>query len=167
MKTYFETTINAPVAKVWQVLAEDFENAAVWLSQVPTSYAHTKGEKVEHAPCNGRVCELTSKKDGPYAEENITLFDKQNFKLGIEVKIHNTNMPVEVNNALAQLVPQGNTTLVKWSNDTSLKFTGKLLSPLIRMGFSKNFKEILEELKYFCENDQPHPRKLEKLKKAA
>ena len=43
--------------------------------------------------------------------------------------------------------------------DVSL-FPGLLLAPLLRLQMGRVGAQSLEELKYYVEHDQPHPRKL-------
>ena len=39
-------------------------------------------------------------------------------------------------------------------------FPGSLLAPFLKLAIGKVLKEALEELKYYVETGEPHPRKL-------
>lgn len=85
MKLSNSITIDKPARQVWKVLAEDFDKAQQWMATVPVSYAKDTGNLAPNAPMVGRICELTPKRNGPIADETITVFDHQSMILGINV----------------------------------------------------------------------------------
>ncbi|MCG8573341.1 MAG: SRPBCC family protein [Flavobacteriales bacterium] len=167
MKMTNKITINHSIDVIWKLLADDFDKADLWMAGVPKSYAKEDGALLNEAPMIGRVCEFTSKADGPYADETITFYDKVNYCMDVEVVPRNVKVPVEKNCLNIKLIPLGkNQTKVIWDSDLSLKPKGILLYPIVRFGISKSFKQLLEELKYFVETGLPHPRKVTNQRKA-
>jgi hypothetical protein len=53
-----------------------------------------------------------------------------------------------------------------WVFHSKLKPWAFLMWPMIRLGFGFFIKQIIEELKFYVENDAPHPRKVKALGKA-
>jgi hypothetical protein len=152
--------INKGAADVWNVLAENFDRAQDWMATVPVSYKKEEGTSPAEGPMIGRICEFTNKPNGPLADEIITIFDRDTRTLGIHVVPRNVKLPVEHNHATYSLNElSANETEVVMTSDVQLKTAGKLLYPALKAGLSKSFKEQLEELKYYVETGQPHPRK--------
>ncbi len=153
-------TINKPINEVWNLLAENFDKAQDWMSAIPRSDRKHSGNAADNAPMIGRICELSTRPNGPIADETITLFDREKYRLGINVIPRNGKIPVEQNNAIYQLKALGdNETSVEMTSDIQLKTAGKVLYPVLKAGVGKSFAEQLEELKYYLENGKPHPRK--------
>ena len=53
-----------------------------------------------------------------------------------------------------------------WDVTVKVKPLANLVYPLVKLGLSVLFGQVPEELKYFVENDAPHPRKLKATRKA-
>jgi carbon monoxide dehydrogenase subunit G len=168
MKLNRKTTVNRDAQKVWKVLAHDFDKAGEWMSAVPKSHKIIEGDSVEDSPMVGRVCELSTKADGPFADERITYYNEENMELHIRVVPKNGKIPVKENNVVMKVKSVGvGQSEVSWSSDIDLKTVGKVLYPMLKMGLTKAFNELLEELKYFVEEGKPHPRKLAKINNQA
>ena len=168
MKITNKIIINKSQEAVWKVLAEDFEKADQWMAIVPKSYAKAEGEIVDGAPMAGRICEFSSKADGPIADEAITLFDRDNHTMSLNVVPKNGKIPIAENNVSMTVNSLGNDqSEVVWTSDVRLKTAGKLLYPVLKVGLKKSLDETLEELKYFVEEGIPHPRKQAKLEVVA
>lgn len=167
MKITKKININKPIDEVWKVLAHDFDKAYEWMASIPYSQEMTDGIIYESAPMVGRVCDLSTKPDGPIVEETITFYDETLHRMDVKVVPKNGKIPVQQNqlemtvNALNK-----NLTEVIWDADIELKTVGKFLYPVLKAGLSKSFVELLEELKYFVEQGVPHPRKMKKLQAA-
>lgn len=52
-----------------------------------------------------------------------------------------------------------------WKFRSDIKPLGFILWPLLRIAFGKFIGDIMEELKFYVENDAPHPRKIKAMKK--
>ena len=167
MKVELRRTINKPASEVWQVLGRGFESAGEWMSAVNHSYAFDGEPSIKDAPCDGRVCELSTKKDGPAADEKITHYDDEKMELGVLVTPKGPSVVPVVQNELftyvVSLTPDS--CEVVWQTNVTLKAAGYVLYPMIKAGLSKVFKETLEELDHYVVNGTPHPRKVKKMNK--
>ena len=153
--------INVSARDVWDVLGNHFDKAQDWLSSVAVSTRTDAADKVEGAPMRGRVCELSTKPNGPVIDEHITPFDDQNMRLGIHVVPLQGNLPIDHTDSVVDVIPTGDSSCrVVWNVNIELKTTGKLLYPAMVVGLKKGFSDILEELKYYTEEGKPHPRKV-------
>lgn len=163
MKLENKITINTTADKVWQVVAHEFDQASVWMAQVPNSYRSHGAISAKDAPMEGRVCELSDKPGGPVAEEYITGYSEERKWLRMKVIPKNAKIPVIENvvDIHVNELSNGKTEVI-WASDLQLKTVGKMLSPVLKLGINKSFNELLEELKYYVENGKPHPRKLAK-----
>ena len=162
MKISKSLTINRPAADVWKVLAHDFTRADEWMAAVPKSYVYENDRAADGAPVSGRVCELSTKEDGLKVEEVISHFDDEAMSFTIEVTPTKGGViPIHKNVVEISLSePRPGVTEVHWNSTPDLKPAGYVAYPMLKMGFGRAFGQILEELKYFVENDRPHPRKL-------
>ncbi|NLR92084.1 SRPBCC family protein [Flammeovirga agarivorans] len=167
MKIHKEITIHANADKVWSVFADDFHNVGNWLTQISASKA-LEHQAITDAPVSGRICDITSKPNGPQAIEKITYYNANNYHFEFDVTFNNTPsaLPVVKNHVKVKIdIIDLNTSRLTWDSDITLKFLGKLISPLVKVGISKSFDELLDDFQYFVENDTPHPRKLVQLEK--
>ncbi len=135
------------------------------MSLIPKSVEKTDGVKVDGAPVVGRVCDLTTKLDGPYVDETILSYDETHHAFTVKVVPVGGRLPIVQNLITFRLKDLGhNQTEMTWDSNIQLKTVGKLLSPLLKKGLSKNLSDQMDELKYYVENGEPHPRKVAKLK---
>ena len=166
MKITKTITINKSPEEVWAVLADDFANAYKWMAQVPYSHEIEEGETADDSPMIGRVCELSTRPDGPKADERITYYNKEEKEVHVLIRPFDAKLPIVKNELQVRLKAVGNnSTLVDWDANLELKTAGKLLYPALKLGIAISFAEVLEELKYYLEEGKPHPRKVAKIKK--
>lgn len=162
MKLIITQQINANIDHVWHILAEDFANSARWMSGVLHSEAHQNGN-MENTSCQGRVCVLDNKPGGLKAEENILTYDKTQYKLVFEVIPHKEKgiqLPVKKNTNTVVLNQINNDlTKVSWQCELDLKLIGKVLKPLLKLGFRKAFNDLLLDMKVFAETGQVSEKK--------
>ena len=164
MNITLKNTINAPIPDVWDKLAIHFDRAADWMSSIPKSVEKTDGVKVDGAPMVGRVCDLTTDPNGPIVDETILSYDEASHTFSVEVVPEGGRIPIVKNNITFSLSDLGNDqTEMVWDSNVELKLIGKILSPILRAGLSKNLSGLMDELKYYVENNKPHPNKLAKL----
>lgn len=168
MKFTLDTALNVPAEKVWTVFAHDFDNAHKWMASVPHSYAKSNGEQFEGAQSCGRVCELDQ--GGIQASERFLDYNEQEKTCTIRIDFVGAPLffPVD-HNTLAFAVTEtteGQSKMV-WRFESTLKPWGYLMWPLLRIGFGVFVGQIVDELKYYLENDAPHPRKMKALQKAS
>lgn len=162
--------INKSADEVWNVLGKDFANAHVWMSFVPNSHAKDYETKEEEAPVCGRVCELSDKPNGLYLDEHITNYSNAKREMTVIVTPQNAPKILPMTKNVLDLKVNAidtNTAEVVWETSPQIKSWAYLIYPLFKLGMSKAFKDLLEELKYYVETGNPHPRKIKKMKMAA
>jgi hypothetical protein len=152
--------INAPAYKVWRVLAHEFGNIGQFASAIPASKVVTDIPAPEGAQVAGRVC--TTNVPGVAAvRETFTYYDEQSMRFGYEAT---EGRPWFVKRAENHWVvrPLGaDTSVVESRAELEMRlFPGVFLAPLVKLFMGRVGVRFFEELKYFVEHDQPHPRKL-------
>ena len=163
MKLIQEIVIDKPIEEVWEILAIKFDRAADWMSVIPKSVEKIEGEKIEGAPMTGRICDLSTKPNGPQVDETILSYDEKTHDMKVRVVPVGGKVPVVQNEIVfsARDLGDGKTRVI-WDSNIELKPIGKILYPVLKAGLNKGFNDQLEELKFFVENGQPHPRKVAK-----
>ena len=153
MKIIKTITIDKSIDDVWKVLAEDFDQAEVWMSGV----YHSKKLIQTDPKITGRVCNFDNKENPFYADEVISKFDRKNHVLDFTVYPKNAPalLPIkssDIHVTLKETSP--NHTLLTWESTPHLKPYGVLLSPLLKVGIGKLYSGILDEMKFYTENGQ-------------
>lgn len=163
MKTSNKITVNAIIDDAWRVMADEFTHNDRWMAQVFKTRTTTNPNE----NLSARICELTPTLDGIRTDEKIIEYDKDNYKLVFTVAIENGGkLPVKNNVATVTMRElSGGGVEVHWATTPSLKPIGYILAPMLKLGIQKSFKEVLEEFKHYVETGEPHPRKVEAMKK--
>lgn len=159
-----QITVNAPIEKVWQVLAHEFDRVGEWASSIAQSKRNPDAVTPTGAAMGGRACVVPGFGG---LKETITHYDEKRLTFSYEAT---EGMPFFVTKAgnTWSLVPQGQTTLVNMHLVADVNFLpGKLMEPVMRRQFSRNASDIVEELKHYIEYGKPHPRKLKAMKAVA
>jgi hypothetical protein len=155
-----EITINAPAQKVWRVLAHEFEHIGRWASVIPHSHALADRPLPDGAQVCGRICGAAIA--GVSAvHESFIYYDEQGMRFGYEaIEGLPTFITLARNHwSVRALTPD--TSLVAARGELEMRwFPGLLLMPLLRFQLGRAADQLFEELKYYVEHDQPHPRKL-------
>lgn len=157
--------INAPVEKVWQVVAHDFDKVDEWSSGVSLSDVAEVTSSIDEADMAGRMC-LTA-----YGKcyEIFESYDEQWHTFTYKAQFEKS--PPGVKSAR-------NTWRVEEISDSQTRFTmsvntelnlipGLLLQIPMRLQMPRVLNMNLEEAKHFIETGKPHPRKLATMPKAA
>lgn len=155
MKIFKSIIINQPSELVWKVVAEEFDQAHLWMGPVKKSYQFDKGDSNTSAPVAGRVCEFGNGSEGLKAEEVITDYNQEGQYLVFDVVPKNAPrlLPLNKNTVKMTVVSLGaNQSEVLWESTPDLKLMGKILSPVLKLGLGKAFSEILKDLKQYCES---------------
>ncbi len=165
MKISKKVTVKKSAEDVWAVLGEDFVNISKWVSSVNHS-VELKGKLATEAPVCGRVCDLGSGPKSAIIDEKIISFDRQNRNFTLEVTPQaESKMPIVKSISIFSVKKLSNSSCeVSCTANVTLKPFALLLLPLLKMGFGKNFGELLEELQFYVENGTVHPRKAKALK---
>ena len=159
-------TVDQSMEKVWQIMATDYTKVGEWTSEIAVSENNDEVKtKLEDAPAGGRVCTAPGFGD---VKETITHFDesKKHFRYKADI----SSMPFFVKGiantwSFRSLGPKKTEVNMKLDLDLNA-FPGALMAPLMRVKMSKTANTILEELKYYAETGNIHPRKVKALKKA-
>jgi hypothetical protein len=155
-----QTIINAAAQSVWHVLAHEFGSVGQWASSIPESKPVTDIPAPDGAEVGGRVC-ATAVPGFAAVRETFTYYDEQSMRFGYEptegrpwfIKHAENHLVVHV------LGPQTSVVESRAELEVSL-FLGVFLAPLVKLFINRVSTQFFEELKYFVEHGQPHPRKL-------
>lgn len=157
--------INAPASKVWRILAHEFGSIGQWASAIPQSEAVTDLPPPDGAAICGRTCSAAVPGFSTVREQ-FTYYDEQAMRFGYQAA---DGRPVFLTHAennwqVRALTSQTSVVEVRAELDLRL-FPGVLLAPLLKLQMDRIGSQNLEELKYYVEHDQPHPRKLKAQRK--
>lgn len=152
-----QITINAPASKVWRVLAHEFDNIGQWSSGIAESKAIDDIPAPEGATCGGRVCSGV----GGHVQENFTYYDEQAMRFGYKAieGLPSFVEHAETNWSVRSLGPNHCVVEARGETDLSL-IPGLFLALIFKLQMNRTAVQTLDELKYYVEHDQPHPRKL-------
>jgi len=160
-------TINAPAKKVWQVLAHDFVNIGQWASAIPASQAIPGLPAQAGAEASGRVCSTSVPGFGD-VQESFTYYDEPTMRFAYQATEGRPWFLKHAENhwVVRSLGPHTSEVEARAEIDMSL-FPGLFLVPLMKLQMSRTAVHTFEELKYFVERGQVHPRKLKAQRKQA
>lgn len=153
------TTIHVPIDKVWQVLAEDFSDIGKWASGVNRSV----GIGDPSTEPKGRMCEISAAGFGDTTEKIIT-YNATNHVLSYSLY----GLPGFVEEAINTWKLKSSEGVTTVSAQTRMRATGLLgyvMKGIMRKNTKKALTSMCEELKYYLEEGQPHPKKLKKMQK--
>jgi hypothetical protein len=160
-----QITINASASTVWRILAHDFANIGLWASAIPTSKANADAPVPEGAEVGGRVCS-TAVPGFRDIEESLTSYHESSMRFVYQATQGRPWFLKHAENHWSVRSLEPHTALVETRAETELRtFPGLFLAPLFRLQIARIGAQTLEELKYYVEHDQPHPRKLKALHK--
>ena len=165
MKIVRSIIINAPVDKVWKVLAWDFEKVHEWASDVSSSGVAQVPSQTDKADMPGRILETSF---GTCYE----IFESYD-EIG-----HTFTYKAEFENAVPGVTSARNTWHVETISDTQTRFSmtnqtefnvfpGLFLRIPLRFQLPRILKMNLEEAKHYIETGKPHPRKVAAMQKGA
>ncbi len=159
MKLHFDKQINidAPSEKLWHILADNYQNVGEWATIIPESSAR----KDEAGELIGRTCSSTYGD----VQEVITSWDQENMSYSYEAD----GLPSMFKSGknLWKVIPiNSDRSLVKMSLKMEMSaLPGFFMGWMIKSKMGKDLEGLMEDLKYYAENDSPHPKKLKSLKK--
>jgi carbon monoxide dehydrogenase subunit G len=151
-----QINVNAPAGQLWSILVEDYDRVGEWATAVKESTPNPDVPEGE-----GRICATTLGNN----KETITRFDEQERSFTYAVDFERSPFFLEGIDNTWTVEPKGdNQSLVSMSANIELKsIIGQLIRPLLKRRMEKGFDSLLEELKYYTETGQVHPRKQEQL----
>ena len=167
MQLHDQITINAAANTVWRTLAHDFANIGQWASAIPSSSANADLPVPEGAEVGGRVCSTAVPVFGD-VEESLTSYDEQSMRFAYQATKGRPWFLKHAENYWSVRALGPHTTLVETRAEIAINtFPGFFLVPLLNYQMSRIGARTLEELKYYVEHDQPHPRKMQALQRQA
>ncbi|MEM6647690.1 MAG: SRPBCC family protein [Bacteroidota bacterium] len=159
MKVNQSIHINAPADAVWAVLAHQFYHADRWLSSIYHSERRDAVATVGDFPLDsgGRACDTSL---GLF-RETVRHYDERKRSFGYEAE--GDKMPFFVRSLQNNwtVTPHGNGSTVDMRLEARLlPVFAQLMGPVMKRQFAKVTTEAVEELKYYVERGEPHPRKV-------
>jgi hypothetical protein len=162
MKIKRELELDVPTDQVWQVLAYDFAKIADWYSGVSHSRVKPDAEAPEGAASGGRICRVPGLGE---IHERFTSYDLSNKTFAYEV----TGMPFFVkgasNNFAVVAIERGRSRVSLEALTHFSPVVGWLMVLPMKFRLTTLMGQLLEELRYYAEKGDIHPRKLEKVAK--
>ena len=145
-----QININASADKVWGILSNDFANVTKWATRMINSERSS-----DLGPIGGRSVNTVE-----YGEATETLYRFDEEQRDLAYHVRGDNLPPMISDVttgwrvdqVSETESAVTTTFgAAVSPEMEEMISGRLLQGLI---------PLLEELKYYAENDQPHPRKV-------
>lgn len=151
-----QSIINTSASQLWDILAKDYDKIGEWATAVVESTPNPDVPEGE-----GRVCSTALGNN----KETITHKDEQERSFTYAVDFEKSPFFLEGIDNTWTVEPAGNgQSVVRMSANVQLKtIIGTLIAPIMKIRMRKGFVSILEELKYYAETGEIHPRKLEQL----
>jgi hypothetical protein len=154
------TTINAPAAAVWRVIAHQFDAIGEWASSIPTSYAAPEVSPPPGAEVGARVC-ATGVRGFQDVHEQYTFYDEGSMRFTYEATAGLPSIVRHAENSWQVFSLDQSRCQVEAQAVVDLRTVpGLILAPLLRMQMHRLGRQTFEELKYYVEHLQPHPRKV-------
>ncbi|MEM1378734.1 MAG: SRPBCC family protein [Pseudomonadota bacterium] len=156
--------IDADIAHVWTILADDYAKVGDWARAVHSSEPHSNAAPLPGAAVAGRVCTAAIGD----VTETIREFDATNHVLGYEAKAKSMPFFVRLLRGHWELKKDGSGTHVDLSFNADLMPPfGTLMGWAMKRQFATAIDETLEDLKLFAETGNIHPDKQAALAGAA
>ena len=160
MQIIRELTINVPADHVWQIVAHEFAKVGEWASAIAASKVNVNATVPDGAQVGGRVCVVPGFND---IRETFTAYDEANKTFTYAA----AGLPFFITSAHNSWVVRAidaNTTHVSFRGDVKLlPVLGWVLSIPFRLRLNRILQNTIEELKYYVETGNAHPRKLQRL----
>lgn len=153
-----QIAINVPAEKAWRVLAHEFEHIGRWAVIIDASAAASDIPAFEACEIGGRTC--TAQGFGDVKEQFIH-YDEASMRYAYEAIAGLPSFLTRAVNNWSVHAAGLDHCVVESSAEIEVKrFPGIILAPIFKWRMGWKGREMLEELKYYLERDQPHPRKL-------
>lgn len=157
------TVINAPVDRVWSVVAHDFADVGQWSSAVADSTPNLAAPPPEGATVGGRVCATPGFGD---LEETFTEYSEADRDFTFEV----SGMPSFITLARNHVTvrPTGpESTEVTLDITMETNAIGKVMGPMFAIKLKATLNTFLEELTAYVERGEVSKKKARQLAKLA
>ncbi|MCG8351122.1 MAG: SRPBCC family protein [Chloroflexales bacterium] len=152
---------NALAQKVWHIVAHQFDTIGQWASAISHSQALTDTPAPNEAPVAGRICS-TSIPGFSSVRETFIYYDEPAMRFAYAASTEKPSFIARAENHWTVRPINAEQTLVEARAELALRlFPGLFLLPLLRFQLKRATATVFEELKYYIEHNQPHPRKLQ------
>ena len=151
--------IGAPAARVWSILADEFETVAQWASTIPVS---THNPLAVHVPkgatTGGRSCTVPG---FGVTDERFTRFDAD--RRALTYSVTSTKMPGFVsqvhNSWQVDDFGDGRCTVTSTVEAVASGLLGLLAAPMLRIQFARTIRPVLADLSAYAETGRVSARK--------
>ena len=156
MQVHIETEINTPAKKVWEILAHQFGDMAIWtatLSESRTIAANEIPDGFKPAPTAPVPARETTSKVVK-AKEIITKYSEDKMTLTFEA----ADLPPIMASAknTQRVIPKGsNKCLVSFDIRVESRSIFKLMNPILKHRFGSTMSGVQQELKVYAETGKP------------
>ena len=149
--------INSPIEEVWQVIGHEYADAYKWSASLKHSEA-LDSESLNGSACTQRGCDI----DGfGQITEKMLAYSNDEHLLSYEVTDGLPKFVIKLENTWKLWAAAGGNTNVEIRMKMQTKgVMGWLMGGIMKRKTEKILDRSLEELKYYVENGEPHPRTL-------
>jgi hypothetical protein len=162
MHIYFKDriVINAPAAKVWRVLAHEFDTIGLWASAIPASRGLSEVPAPAAAGVGARVCATAVPGFGEI-RETFTSYDEDAMHFAYKATEGRPwFIKQAANHWRVRALGPSTSEVEAWAEIEVSLFPGVLLAPLLKLQLGRTGAQTFDDLKYYVEHDQVHLRKL-------
>lgn len=155
MDMHTEAIVDAPAARAWKVLGEEFGSIGLWSTAVDSS--HVSGEVDVGAV---RTCEIA--RTGPFSgrfTEELTLYDPEAMAF---TYVATSGLPRFMTTAMNRWTIEaldGQRCRVRSRATLALVWWMRPLGPLMRWAMRRDMHRFVEEMRHRIEQGSVHPRK--------
>ena len=152
--------VDVDAARLWDIVAHDFDRVGEWSSAVQSSGVNEDAPVPDGATVGGRVCAT----DFGDLKETFTAYDEQNRTFTFQV----TGMPSFITLAqnTVEVTPAGvGRSEVSLNIRMETNTVGKVMGPMFAIKLRNTLDTFLQELKVFAERGELSSRKQKQLAK--
>jgi hypothetical protein len=154
-----QTTIDVPATQAWHVLAHQFDQIGQWTSLIPQSQPVSDIPAPDGALVGGRMCSPAIA-GFRAVQERFTSYDEAGMRFSYAATDGLPWVITRAENDWSVQPLTASRTLVEARAEVALRpFPGIFLRPLLRLQLQRVADRVAEELKYYLEHGEPHPRK--------
>lgn len=163
MKIQSQLEIDAPAETVWYIVAHQFEQIGEWASNIASSARNNDAIIPKGADVGGRVCEVPGMGQ---IKETFTHFDNKKMSYTY-IAGGGPFFMRSASNSWTVTAVNPNQSMVHFDAELIIKPPFRILLSLpIRWQINRLLRETTEELKFYIETGNIHPRKLAQLTKS-
>ena len=149
--------VNAPAAKVWDILGPNYTRAGDWASSVFVSAPRAGMPQIAGASAAGRTCETSL---GPFTESIVAYDDERRHVAYTATGDKMPGFVRELKNAWTVDAIDANRSRVTMTLTADIKQPFRaLMGWMMKRQFAKVLDEATDDLKVYAETGQPSPRK--------